>query len=324
MPQALQDAGGWLNRRMIDWFAEYAVLMVKNFGDRVKYWTTFNEPWVISNFGYGNGSNAPGGNDRATIAQVNHHLFLAHGAAVRACREIRPELQYGIVNCLIQCYPDSESPADRAAVESEWTWANRLYIEPILLGRYPEEVLDGYREKKMMPVILDGDMEKMSPPLDFMGINHYFSNFIRAGKNGEPDYVERIDIPRSDLEWPIYPDGMRDLLIRIQKDYGMPLYITENGVSLQDSVESDGQVHDSRRVEYIRGFVRAAHQAVKAGVDLRGYMVWSLMDNFEWALGYGPRFGMVYVDYGTQKRTLKDSARFYRKIIKKNGLEIED
>lgn len=323
LPQAIQDAGGWLNRRTIQWFADYAALMVETFGDRVKHWVTFNEPWVVANFGYGEGNHPPGVNDPATVAQVNHHLFLAHGAAIRACRAIRTDLQFGLVNVLSQYYPDTDCAEDREAAELEWIWNNRLYVEPALLGRYPEEVLSEYRRENIMPVILEDDMERMSPPLDFLGVNHYFSQYISAGPDGKRSQVKHADIERTDLDWPIYPDGLREMMIRLYKDYKKPMYITENGLAIFETVATDGQVHDPRRISYMRRFIQALHQSMEAGVDVQGYIPWSLMDNFEWALGYKPRFGMIYVDYQSQKRIIKDSGRYYAEIISRNGLEVE-
>lgn len=324
LPQTIQDAGGWLNRRTIDWFAEYADLMVRTLGDRINRWVTFNEPFVAFNHGFYEGVHAPGVKDLGTAVQMLHHLFLAHGEAVRAGRELLPNGEFGIVNLFTNFLPATDSPADREAAEWKWTWENRLLIEPVLLGRYPDEIQDFYRKNKITPVILDGDMERMSPALDFLGVNHYFTYHVSADANGEPQCIER-DIPKTDLGWPIDPEGFRDMLVRLTKDYGKrPLYITENGLSLQDMISPDGKVHDPRRISYLNGFLQATHQAIETGADIRGYFHWSLMDNFEWAMGYEPRFGLTYVDYPTQKRIIKDSGRFYTEVIRRNGIEVQD
>lgn len=322
LPMELQNAGGWLNRRIVDWFAEYAAVMYRALGDRVDHWMTINEPNVCSYCGFGNGMHAPGVKDFPTMYQVMHHVLMAHGAAVRTIREVLPSAKIGLVPALSQAYPASDKPEDIAAAE-QWNARDLAMILPVLKGKYPEKMIEQLQAEGTAPVVLDGDLELISTPADFLAINHYFSHFIEADQaDGWPE--PRPGMPTTDLGWPVYPTGLRDMLIRVTKEFGrIPIYIAENGAYFKDSIAPDGQVHDPKRVEYLKGFINALHQAIEAGVDARGYFVWTLLDNFEWAKGYEPRFGMVYTDYPTQKRILKDSGKFYADVIKKNGVETE-
>jgi beta-glucosidase len=196
-------------------------------------------------------------------------------------------------------------------------------LEPLMRGRYFPEYLDYLDSIKARPVILDGDMELISTPADFLGINHYFSYFI-SSKDGYGYVPPKPGMPITDLGWPVYPNGLRDMLIRVTKEYGpIPIYIAENGAAYKDVVASDGQIHDTGRLEFLRGFITALGEAIEAGVDVRGYFVWTLLDNFEWARGYDPRFGLIYTDYLSQKRTIKDSGRFYAEVIRNNGVKVE-
>lgn len=320
LPQELQDAGGWLNRRTIDWFTEYSSLMFRTLGDRVNHWVTINEPNVVAYAGYGGGFHAPGVKDAATAAQVLHHLFVAHGDAVAAGRALLPTSHFSIVPALTMTYPATATPEDAVLAETEWERANSSLLDPLFKGSYPERFMLELEESHTMPTILPGDMERIKQPLDFLGINHYFSHFYTVGANGKTEHVKQ-DIPYTDLQWPVYPKGLTDLLVRIKKVYGQqPIFITENGCALFDSVSADGAVHDTRRTAYIQGFVRAVHAAIAQGVDVRGYFHWSLMDNFEWAEGYHPRFGLTYVNFTTHQRTIKDSGHAYAEIIKNNGV----
>jgi beta-glucosidase len=323
LPQALQDAGGWLNRRIIDWFAEYAAVVYRALGDRVQNWMTINEPNVFSTLGYRLGYHAPGVQDPATSFQVLHHLYLAHGAAIRTMREVLPSGKIGIVPALVQNYPATDSPEDIEAAHQR-NMMDQSLIEPLMRGQYLPQQLDYLDSIGARPVILDGDMELISTPADFLGINHYFSYFVSA-KHGDGFVPPKPGLPVTDLNWPIYPNGLRDMLIRVTKEYGsMPIYITENGAAFNDQVSPDGQIHDTRRVEFLRGFISALGEAIEAGVDVRGYFVWSLMDNFEWNKGYDPRFGLIYMDYTTQKRIVKDSGRFYADVIRANSVNLSE
>lgn len=323
LPQALQDAGGWLNRRIIDWFAEYAAVVYRALGDRVQNWMTINEPNVFSTLGYRLGYHAPGVQDPATSFQVLHHLYLAHGAAIRTMCEVLPSGKIGIVPALVQNYPATDSPEDIEAAHQR-NMMDQSLIEPLMRGQYLPQQLDYLDSIGARPVILDGDMELISTPADFLGINHYFSYFVSA-KHGDGFVPPKPGLPVTDLNWPIYPNGLRDMLIRVTKEYGsMPIYITENGAAFNDQVSPDGQIHDTRRVEFLRGFISALGEAIEAGVDVRGYFVWSLMDNFEWNKGYDPRFGLIYMDYTTQKRIVKDSGRFYADVIRANSVNLSE
>ena len=318
LPQSLHDAGGWLNRQCTDWFTDYASIMYKALGDRVSWWVTFNEPLVSSNLGYNEGTHAPGAKDLATSLQVFHSLLVAHGKAVLAGRSILSDARLSIVPALIMPYPaDADSERDRNAAEEAWIYSCASQLDPLLKGYYPAEALRRMEREKTLPDIREGDMELICQPIDFLGINHYFSMFFTGKDNGPVSVVKSPKIQQwSDLKWPVYPQGLTDLLIRITNEYNRPpLMITENGISLEDTIDKDGTVKDSRRSSYITGFVDAAKKAVAAGVDLRGYFYWSLMDNFEWAQGYGPRFGLTYIDYPTQRRIIKESGKTFRDII---------
>lgn len=317
LPMALQDAGGWLNRRIADWFTEYATVMYKLLGDRVKYWSTINEPNAFAVCGYLLGIHAPGVSDLSTFLQVNHHLLLAHGDAVKAGRMLLPKAKFGIVPAIGMDYPASDSEDDRAAVDDAWIKGPRIYLDPIFRGKYPAE-LEGNQEIK--PVVVDGDLERISQPIDFLGLNHYFSNWLTKGPDGSTQKVEK-DLPKTERGWIIYPQGFRDMLLKVTDEYGkMPIYIMENGASNPDVIAADGNVHDTLRVDYYKGYIRALHEAIDRGVDVRGYFAWSLLDNYEWEAGYSSRFGIVYVDFETQKRIIKDSGKTYSEIIKNNGL----
>lgn len=320
LPQALQDAGGWLNRRTIDWFAEYAATMFKTLGDRVKYWVTINEPMVCSHLGFSDGVHAPGVKDKATALQVFHHLLVAHGDAVVCGRSLVPNGKLSIVPALMMAYPfDPENASDCEAAEEAWLDSCAYQLDPLFYGTYPEKIMKWHQFNKIAPLIAGNDMQRIQQPIDFIGINHYFSMFFtRDPHNGVTVKKSPHVTQYSDLNWPVYPRGLTDLLLRIKKEYkNPPIIITENGISLNDTVAADGTVPDNRRVTFIEGFLDAAEQAIKQGVDLRGYFYWSLMDNFEWAHGYGPRFGITHVDYTTQKRTIKASGFAYRDHIRK-------
>jgi beta-glucosidase len=323
LPQSIHDAGSWLNRRTIDWFTEYSCLMYRTLGDRVKYWVTFNEPQVFSNLGFAEGTHAPGVKDKATSLQVFHNILVAHGDAVGAGRSIVPDGKFSIVPALIMAYPASpDKPEDQAAADESWMYTNSYQLDPLFHGKYPEKALEEMRNDAIAPNIYNGDMERIQQPLDFIGINHYFSFFFTYDSHGNVQKANSDVIPAwSDLHWPIYPQGLTDLLVRVKNDYGsIPVIITENGISLNDTVSPDGTVHDPRRISFINGFLEAAHNAITLGVDLRGYFYWSLMDNFEWAQGYAPRFGITYVDYATKRRIIKESGYAYRQIITTGSL----
>jgi beta-glucosidase len=325
LPQALQDAGGWINRRTADWFADYSAVCAKRLGDRVRYWATINEPNVVAYCGYQGGFHAPGVKDQATAAQVFHHLMLAHGRAVRALRATRKNLKIGICPNIMMLYPARAGhPADLKAVR-ERRDSERWYLDPFLLGKYPARQLRIAEREGWAPLGKSGDLKEAAAPLDFLGINYYFSLFLKRLPNGRT--VEPKLAPQAtDLDWPFWPDGLRDMLLWVTRTYGRrPLVVTENGAAyFGDKPDRQGRVRDADRVKYLELHVRALREALERGVDLRGYCCWSFMDNFEWSSGYKPRFGLVHVDFKTQKRTVKDSGRFYAQVAASNGSQLRE
>jgi beta-glucosidase len=316
LPQALQDRGGWGNRDVCGYFADYAALMVRRLGDRVKHWATFNEPQVTAFAGHHNGEHAPGLKDDRLALQVAHHLLVAHGTAVQAMRGFDPKLNLGIV---IDAWPAecmSDSEEDRAFAEMIWHTSAGWFFAPLFRACYPPKAWQMFSEK--VPDVRPGDMALASQRLDFLGINTYSRLVVKDREIIKPvpgsEYTE--------MDWEIHAPAMRRMLVRVMRDYAPPpIYITENGAAFRDEVSADGQVHDPRRIAYLREYFTQARQALDDGVDLRGYFVWSLFDNFEWSSGYSKRFGLIYVDYATQQRILKASARWYAQVIQRNGLE---
>ena len=311
LPQALQDEGGWENRNTAYAFADYATLMVKRLGDRVKYWTTFNEPGVVALDGNLVGEHAPGIQDPRIAFQVAHHLMVAHGLAVQAIRAANPSLEVGIVLNLWGADAASEDPADVAAANVAWERSETHFLDPLFKGHYAPyayELLGGN-----MPKIHDGDMALIAQKLDTLGVNFYSRNLITADGNIDPvpgsEYTE--------MGWEVCAPALRRLLNRINKDYHLPpIYITENGAAFKDEVSADGKIHDPRRLDYLKNHFIQTRLAMQDGVDVRGYFVWSLLDNFEWGHGFTKRFGIVRVDYETQQRTIKDSGEWYADVIK--------
>ena len=316
LPQALQDEGGWTNRNTCHAFADYAALMVKRLGDRVKYWTTFNEPAVAAFDGNLSGQHAPGNQDSQTAYQVAHHLMVAHGLAAQAIRAINPSLKVGIVLNEWMSDPASDSPADLAATESAWQHSETLFLDAIFKGHYPPAVYDLVGGN--MPKIQPGDMALIAQQLDYLGINYYSRNLVSADGNISPvpgsEYTE--------MGWEVCAPALRRLLNKLNNEYRLPpIYITENGASFADIVSPDGKVHDPRRLDYLKNHFLQTRLAMQDGVDVRGYFVWSLLDNFEWGHGFTKRFGIVRVDYETQKRIVKDSGEWYAEVIRTNQIE---
>lgn len=317
LPQVLEDAGGWVNRDTAFAFAEYADALSGRLGDRVVSYATLNEPWCSAYLGYANGHHAPGYKDLKMSLQATHHLLLAHGLALPVLRQNTPGAEHGIVLNLKQIYPESESPEDRAAAERFDGFHNLLYLEPLFRGRYPQGLWDdlsGYA-----PVIKEGDLDIMSAPLDFLGVNYYTPEFVEHAPEGEWPNARSVEHPEAEktaMGWEVYPQGLTDLLLRVNKDYGVPLYVTENGAAYPDPDKLAGdELRDEARVDYYQRHLKAVQNALEQGVDVRGYFAWSLLDNFEWAFGYEKRFGIVHVDFETQQRTLKDSAKWYRGFV---------
>jgi len=316
LPQALQDQGGWENRDAGHAFADYAALMVKRLGDRVTYWTTFNEPGVIAFDGNLSGEHAPGNQDARITFQVAHNLMVAHGLAVQAIRAANPSLLVGIVLNEWGADPASNDPADIAAANVAWERSETHFLDPIFKGHYPLAVHDIVGND--MPKIRDGDMALISQKLDYLGINFYSRNLIAA--TGTIDPVPGSEY--TDMGWEVCAPALRRLLNRLHKEYRLPpIYITENGAAFPDEVSPDGCVHDERRLDYLKNHFIQTRLAMQDGVDVRGYFVWSLFDNFEWGHGFTKRFGIVRVDYETQQRIIKDSGRWYSQVIAANSVE---
>ncbi|MFG2107817.1 GH1 family beta-glucosidase [Micromonospora chersina] len=336
LPQPLEDAGGWPARDTAGRFADYAQLVADALGDRVKYFTTFNEPWCSAFLGYGSGVHAPGRSDGADAVRAGHHLMLGHGLAVQALRAARPEAQLGITVNLYPVTPATDSPEDADAARRIDGLANRFFLDPVLRGAYPADLTADLRKVTDFGHVRDGDLAVISTPLDMVGVNYYSRHVVAAPVDGvEPEAYWRAPscwpgsenvrfvtrgVPVTDMDWEIDAPGLVETLERVHRDYtDLPLYVTENGSAFVDAVV-DGRVDDPDRLAYFDAHLRAAHAAISAGVPLKGYFAWSLMDNFEWAWGYTKRFGMVYVDYDSQVRIPKSSARWYADVIRRNGL----
>ncbi len=316
LPQALQDRDGWENPDSVDWFRDYAALMAARLGDRVKHWITHNELWVIAFLGNYTGEHAPGQRNLTAAYTVAHHLLLSHGAAVPAIRQNVPGAQVGITLNLDHVEPATESEADCQAAHRHDGYLNRWFLDPVFHGRYPQDMvaLLGAALERIAPE----DISAAAVPLDFLGINNYTRQVIAAGDSG-PFYTRGVRPAGSAytaMNWEVYPEGLRALLVRVARDYAPPaIYVTENGAAFDDPDPVNGVVEDPQRVDYYWRYLDACAAAIAQGVPLKGYFAWSLLDNFEWARGYLKRFGIVHVDYKTLVRTPKRSALFYRDLI---------
>ncbi|WP_395702267.1 GH1 family beta-glucosidase [Aquabacterium sp.] len=310
LPQALQEQGGWAHRDTVHRFVDYALQMQRRLGDRLRTLTTHNEPWVVAVLGHEQGIFAPGLKRRATAVQVSHHLLLSHGLALQALRAEGAKAALGIVLNLAHIEPATASAADRHAAQADDARNRRWYTDPLFKGQYPEEVLAELGADA--PAMQPGDLAAIATPIDFLGVNYYTRGVSSAGAPFDP---AQSGLPLTDMGWEVYPRGLTELLITLHREYRLPpTYITENGAAFADA-PVDGRVHDAERTEYIRSHIAAVADAMDLGVPMAGYMVWSLMDNFEWSSGYAKRFGIVHVDYATQRRTPKDSARWYREFL---------
>jgi beta-glucosidase len=334
LPQELQDRGGWAVRETAGRFAEFAAICAEAFGDRVERWITLNEPQVVANNGYRHGQHAPGLRDPRAAAAATHHLLLGHGLAARALRDLGPA-PVGITLDLhpVRVLGDGRAGEVESARLITEAMVNGLYLDPVLYGRYP-----AHAPAAMLPapaLVVDGDMETIGQPLDFLGVNYYSPVFLRAGdpgdlrrneepaRSGVPGVVEYrpAELERTTMGWLVDADGLREILLEVSKQApGLPLYITENGRAAEDYVNPQGEVDDIERVRYLHTHLEAAARAINDGVSLAGYYVWSLLDNFEWAWGYQKRFGIVFVDFGTQRRIPKSSARFYAGVARANAV----
>jgi beta-glucosidase len=315
LPQHLEDEGGWPSRDMVDRFADYTEVVARRLGDRIKSWITINEPWVVAWLGYGWGVMAPGRKSDAEALATCHHLLLAHGRAVEVLRRESPRSQVGITLNLTPHYPASDTPEDRRAAHIEDGTLNRWFLDPIYHGAYPQDIVELFQAS--MPAIRPGDMETISMPIDFLGINNYSRHVVRMNPDtGKPEIIRPEGSTYTEMGWEVAPDSIRDLLVRVHRDYRPArIYITENGAAFHDVLGSDGRVHDPERQQYLESYLDAIRRAVEQGAPVAGYFVWSLLDNFEWGHGYTKRFGIVYVDYATQQRVIKDSARWYRSFV---------
>lgn len=345
LPQALEDAGGWPNRETAYHYERYAAKMVEEFGDRISTWTTFNEPWCIAFLGYSSGAHAPGRGEPAASLAAMHHLNLAHGLAGRAIKAAQPDAQVSyVLNAHVPRPWDPANPLDLEASRLIDGLANRVWFEPVVSGRYPQDVLDATQDLTDWSFVHDGDLEICKGPLDFIGVNYYSSHMVRhnerpdrsSGADGHgktqysawpgADHVEFMPLigPKTQMGWNVDPSAFTAHLLRMHRDTGMPLVVTENGSAWHDEVSADGRVHDPERTQYIHDHLGAVLDAMAQGADIRGYMVWSLLDNFEWSYGYSKRFGIVRVDYDTQERLWKDSAYFYQAVLRERTLVTPD
>jgi len=328
LPQALQESGGWANRDTIHRFVDYATTVTEQLGDRVKHWVTHNEPWCIATLGHEEGCHAPGHNNPAESLQVAHHLMLSHGLAARAMRENMADLKLGIVLIPCPAQPRTDCETDRDAARWFDGFFNRWYLDPIFKGQYPadavaDRVAAGHLPAGELPFVQPGDMEIISTPLDFLGLNYYSRSVQETGPEGQRQAF--IPVPQeelTDMGWEVYPDGLQESLLRVQRDYNPPaIYIMENGAAYTDPVQPDGTIQDQRRINYLREHLLAAHRAIGEGSPLRGYFSWSLLDNFEWGLGFSKKFGLFALDGQTQDRIPKDSAQWYRDVVVSNAVD---
>ena len=333
LPQPLQDAGGWPARDTAERFAEYAAVVARRLGDRVAVFTTLNEPWCSAYLGYAAGEHAPGARDNAAALTAAYHLLLAHGRGLQALRsELTGEHTLSITLNPANIRPASDSDADRDAAYTADLYANRIFLDPLLRGSLPAALLERTERVTDWSFVRDGDLEVISAPIDVLGVNYY--NPHRVGATPPPDGSRALfagtddvfhypqDGPKTGMDWPVEPASMTELLVAMHRDYpGTAFVVTENGAAYPDTVAEDGAVHDPERVAYLAAHIGAVRDAIEAGVDVRGYYAWSLLDNFEWAWGYSQRFGIVHVDFdGDLRRRPKDSFEFYRRVIAANGV----
>lgn len=327
LPQALQERGGWGARDTAAAFVDYAAAVAHRLGDRVRRWTTHNEPWCAATLGHEEGHHAPGHRDPAEALRAGHHLLLSHGWAVDALRREAPGAEVGIVLIHSPAHPASGSEADRDAARWFDGFFNRWYLDPVFRGAYPadavaDRVAAGHLPGPELPFVRDGDLAAVARPLDFLGLNYYSRVVLRAGPDGRREAVQpaaRED--RTEMGWECYPAGLRESLLRVHRDYApRTIFITENGAAYADAADPQGRIVDTRRIAYLRGHLRAAHEAIAQGAPLAGYFLWSLLDNFEWAHGYAKRFGLFAVEPATRRRLPKASASWYHGVVAANAV----
>ncbi|RDL07258.1 beta-glucosidase [Streptomyces sp. HB202] len=320
LPQVLQDRGGWTVRETSEHFAAYASQVVERLGDRVKDWATLNEPLCSAWIGHLEGRMAPGLTDLTAAVRASYHLHLGHGLAVQAIRAASSDARVGIVNNLSPIEPASASEADLAAARRADGHINRWWLDPILGRGHPQDMVEEYGVE--LPV-KTGDLETIAAPLDWLGLNYYFRQIVTADPDGTAPHARQVSVPGARLthmDWEVHAEGLEQLLLRLTEEYGVQrIYVTENGSAYEDVVAADGSVHDPERVRYLEEHLAACARAVAKGAPLAGYFAWSLMDNFEWAYGYDKRFGLVHVDYATQRRTVKSSGLRYAELVREHA-----
>ena len=319
LPQALEDTGGWPERATAEAFVEYVEVVAGRLGDRVGHWFTHNEPYCSSWLGYGTGVLAPGRADIAAASAAAHHVLLSHGLAVEALRREARDAEVGIVLDSWPVYPATDDPRDSEAAWEADGFRNRFFFDPILRGAYPEDVLE--RLDGASPPVREGDLATMSAPVDLVGVNNYSRTIVQADDDGRPLIIPAQGAPATAMGWEIYPDGLHDVLMRLHRDYHVKaLYVTENGAAFPDVRRADGTIDDRDRIDYLARYLHAVARARAEGAPVRGYFVWSLMDNFEWVHGFSKRFGLAYVDYETLEREPKASFYWYRDLIETGRL----
>lgn len=328
LPQALEDAGGWPARDTASRFAEYAHHTVRALGDRVSDWMIFNEPGIFTFFGYGIGIHAPGVRNRDAMLAATHTVNLAQGDAFRAMKEEQTDARIGSAFSFQAMEPATDNAADVDAAERMHAWTNEWFLMPTAKGRYPEHAFESGVPDALG--IQEGDLDRIRVPLDFVGVNLYSRGLVRAVNNDAWGWGARIDGmggsegPQTDFGWEVWPDSLHDLLVRLDADYDDLVFeVTENGCSYADAPDADGRVHDVRRIAFYRGYLAAVHRAIEAGVDVRGYHAWTLLDNFEWAEGTAQRFGLAWTDFTTGERTLKQSGHWFTRVTDQNGFDPE-
>ncbi len=312
LPQVLESLGGWANRDSVSWFAEYANVIGRRYGDRVKRFATFNEPSIFTLFGYGFGANAQ--SRFPTYLKAIHHVNLAHGAAVDVLRASVPGILIGGIHSRQPCFPERDTPEDKDAARLLDEYWNRCFPDPQHLGYYPPSLA-----RAIEPFQQPEDLVRICRPMDWFGFNHYSPVYARADTGSALGVAlgeAPTDLPRTAMGWPIQPQALRDELLRTYEHYRLPIYVTENGIATDDKLDETGQIFDQKRIDYLAAYTQAMHDAMVAGAEVRGYFIWSLLDNFEWNSGYSKRFGLVYVDYPTQRRIPKASARWYSQLIR--------
>lgn len=327
LPQKLQDRGGWANREIVGWYTDYAKTLFQEYGDLADYWITLNEPWCVAMLGYWTGEHAPGYHDYSMALQAVHHQLLAHGSAVKEFRRLGLKSEIGITLNMNMAYPlDETNEADVRAAGRVRMQQNQLFGDPVWKGSYPEELMRYLEEQGVrLPDIREGDMECIHQPLDFFGLNSYYAEFVKEDNSKWPIHArtEKTGKALTDADWEVCPDEFYELLCWIHDTYAPEkLIITENGAACNDWLNVDGQVSDPNRIDYLKRYLQAVKKAMDAGVPIKGYYVWCFTDNFEWAWGLARRFGIVYLDYKTQKRVPKESAKWLSKVIENKGFEI--